>query len=546
MNTDAINRSPLGKLIGSSLGQQELLLKREEVSERFCRYFSSPDIGNLTLALHPFTGVRPLCYYSTTAFEATLELFERNPKATLHAFSKHSQGWSHAMDTLFRPGVSWEQEGRIRLQAPDDLLAFERIWHPEYQRYAEHVFNHLVKVPLELLGAPMGKDFVALPLSLRAEKLIALGYPALAKGFMSTVRNAISHGATYYSDHEVRYVDTKCEEKLLPSDIERLFDDLVDSCSGIAAAALAFIARQQTEVEAFGFGLLPLGLRCAVIRGWVSHSAFTVTGALKVKMGDSSHLNIYCYCPAKSRSLHRYEALRTAAFAVQVGCSNVDRICVSIDCGLPNHSLIVLNCSKLIEALRPEASDSILAEVVQTDLLWHDSNTFSRKWFLLKTSFYGAWLRLKRDTISKWKKSELNVWGQRYTIRNIENRSADSKRRLLAEVVLNAGEQTRVKTILGVVRHAIKILSKKRIPSLPFGKIEGIRGRPSYVWIRLHSYDARVRALQSRHYRSDELLAEAEWMTRFNRSQPVFVKQPDAVIKGIRIRLHRFKPDRPI
>jgi hypothetical protein len=540
------NRSALAELVAKSLGAQELALRQESVLERFGAVVSQPDALNIALALHPFTELRPLRYFSEAAFACALQIFEENPRNTLQALSKFAQEWSHAIQSLFRCGSSWNMEGRLELNEAADLLPFERVWHPEYQRYSEHVFNHLIKVPLELQGNAVGKNFVAQTLAQRAKKLIDLGFPELSAGFSSVVRNSISHGSSFYGDQEIRYRDEYngriTEEVFIPSDFSQLFDDLVDSCSGIAAAALAFIARHQAEVESSGYQNLPLGIRYAILRGWASHQAFSVDGMIEVQ-GQSPHLNIYCSSRSMSRSFQRYEALRVAARAVQAGCTNYDRICVSIDCGASVAGLVVFNGPQLMEALRPQATLEALRDVIRADLLWHDESAAATKWSLLKRSFDGAWAKTKRDLISRWKRSGLGVWKHRYTIRNIEPRTAGKTRRLMAEVVLHPDEEVSLRTVRGVIQHAVQVLKRTRLPASSIGKETRWRAKPSYVWLRLHRRDARVRGLQSRQPKSLDLLAEAEWTTFTNRSQPIQVKQPDdGIVRGIRIKYAAFRP----
>jgi len=534
------NRSALGELVSKSLGAQELALRQESVLQRFGAVVSQPDALNIALALHPFTELRPLRYFSQAAFDCALQIFEENLRNTLQALSKFAQEWSHAIQSLFRCGSSWNMEGRLQLNEPADLVSFERVWHPEYQRYSEHVFNHLIKVPLELLGNAVGKNFMVQPLSQRAQEL-----PGLSAGFNSVMRNSISHGSSFYGDQEVRYRDEYhgriTEEVFIPSDFSQLFDDLVDSCSGIAAAALAFIARHQAEVESFGYQNLPLGIRYAILRGWASHQAFIVDGMIEVQ-GQSPHLNIYCSSRSMSRSLHRYEAFCVATRAVQAGCTSYDRICVSIDCGASVAGLVVFNGPQLMEALRPQATLEALRDIIRADLLWHDESAAATKWSLLKRSFDGARAKTKRDWISQWKRSGLGVWKHRYTVRTIEPRTAGKTRRLMAEVVLHHGEEVSLHTVLGVIQHSVQVLKRTRLPASSIGKETRWRAKPSYVWLRLHRRDARVRGLQSRQPKSLDLLAEAEWTTFTNRSQPIQVKQPDKIVRGIRVKYAAFRP----
>ena len=77
------NRSALGELVSKSLGAQELALRQESVLQRFGAVVSQPDALNIALALHPFTELRPLRYFSQAAFDCALQIFEENPRNTL-------------------------------------------------------------------------------------------------------------------------------------------------------------------------------------------------------------------------------------------------------------------------------------------------------------------------------------------------------------------------------------------------------------------------------------------------------------------------------
>jgi len=90
-------------------------------------------------------------------------------------------------------------EATISLESPDDISRFEKVWHPSYQRISEHVFNHLINIPLFILGRKHRKDYLSLSLSNRTKTLLELFSSKSCVGYDSVVRNAISHGGLNFS-----------------------------------------------------------------------------------------------------------------------------------------------------------------------------------------------------------------------------------------------------------------------------------------------------------------------------------------------------------
>ena len=117
----------------------------------FQRWIKEESFTDLHLALYKFATIRPLKYFDSDVIEVALELFDNHPKETLDSLFELNREITHATMSMIREGSSWNQEQQLSLQDPKDMNKFERIWHPEYQRYSEHIFNHLINIPLKIL-----------------------------------------------------------------------------------------------------------------------------------------------------------------------------------------------------------------------------------------------------------------------------------------------------------------------------------------------------------------------------------------------------------
>ena len=152
MNVQEATRNPLHKL--------ESRARLSCVKQRFGTYLVDNSIPeDFVLALYPFAATRPLCFFSSAALGDALRLFEQDSTLTLTSMQVYAQQISHGLSSILRKGTSWKDDLNPALKTPSDLIQFEQIWHPEYQRYSEHIFNNLLRLPLEILGRHAGKDY---------------------------------------------------------------------------------------------------------------------------------------------------------------------------------------------------------------------------------------------------------------------------------------------------------------------------------------------------------------------------------------------------
>lgn len=528
------------------LYELEAKLRVPFVARVFGKWVDVDAHGRIGLSLYPFARERPLLYIAWDTFESLLAMLESDIGVTLESMTRWSHNLSYAIQSVTRPGSSWSHEEDISTDKPKDVLKFEQIWHPEYQRYVEHGLNHLTRLPLELLGRRTGKDYQSqTSLAARLELLTANGYGELTRGYHPVVRNAIAHGSTYYSEADVRYVDARGNsEKITPWDFEKLLDGLVDVCHAHVAALLTFVCRHWQQITAHGLHQLPLGIRQLLVKARTSTSIFEVESMLEADVAEGvTFLNVHCNSKGKSRYLQLHQGLGLATEIVRMGGLLYTRIVVSIDCGPTVSSLMMVDVPKLQNAIagRPQSWD----EIIKGTLLWYDRSRTTTKIFLVKTFLATSWRAFCQDVRQRWRAAGLRVWHSRYGIRSVQERTINSSRRLHVDVVLQPNEEVSRAVLRGVLRHAVKKLKWQPIPNRTLEGPGWWLGRPAYVWIRLFRNDHRVRQLKSSGAHDENFVAMAEWTALRNRGKPIFVKQPDEFAHGVRFKYFRATDEGP-
>jgi hypothetical protein len=464
-------------------------------------------------------------------------MLESDVAVTLQAVTRWSHNLSYAVQSVTRVGSSWAHEEDISTDKPKDVLKFEQIWHPEYQRYIEHGLNHLTRLPLELLGRRTGKDYQSqASLAARLALFGANGHGELTRGYRPVVRNAIAHGATFYSDSAIRYIDARGNsEDIIPWDFEKLFDELVDVCHAHVVALVTFICRNWEDATAHGLHQLPLGIRQLLVKAKTSTSIFEVDSMLEADAAEgATFLNVHCNSKSKTRALQLHQGLGMATEVVRLGGSSYSRIAVSIDCGPTVSSLMMVDVPKLQNVLAGRPQD--WGEIIHGSLLWYDRSSAATRAFLVKTLLATNWRVYCSDMRQRWQAAGFGVWHSRYSIRSIEERTVQSLRRLHVDIVLRPNEAVSRAVVKGVLLHAVRKLKRKLIPNRTLEGPGWRLGRPTYVWIRLFRNDCRVRQLKSSGFDDDNFVAMAEWTALRNRRRPIFVKQPDEITRGVRFK----------
>lgn len=528
----------------SMINKIQRVLRKQEVVEAFPGYVDDNTFDQWHLSLYRFATVRPLVYHRSQTISDALDFFNGDPALTLDAITTFQDELTHSILSLLRPGSSWEREGKLGLDTPQHLFDFDSIWHPEYQRYSEHVFNHLIRVPLYILGKQKGKDYINQDLSPRVDLLRNNGLMSLAEGFDSVVRNAISHGQARYGLYQITYVDKKDRQQSLGgSEFAQLFDDLVDTCHSILTALMLFIYAHKPLVQGRGVHHLPLGFRFMLVDALASNRRFQIVSVMESQAAKGNQLNIACRIHSRSRRIQILESIFACWHAANLGGQVYDRFAVSLDCGAPVPSSLFLDGQVIRQAIANNwtVEQCIDAKLLEAELLWYDSPQLRAKFDDRRILFSLLKSRMRRGVIQQWREAGFRMPGTRYEIRHVVNKSAQDFRRIEAYVIFHDRGSIQDTDLQATVKHIIKRLKRHKIRLEDMGEEKGRPRRPVYVWLRLFMEDKRIRGLEaSGGWKEGNLILTAEWFSRWKNNGVIFVKNPDSLIGRIRIKYNPY------
>ncbi len=123
----------------------------------------------------------------------------------------------------------------------DVIRVIDRHIHPTYLRLIEAILTPLVRLIAYFSRLDRGKRTEGLDTWSVMQELQGTPIEYLTTFYRDIIRNGIAHGGTAYGQLEIRYHDKKGNEDRLDYwSAIRLFDDLLDTCNGIAAALKVF------------------------------------------------------------------------------------------------------------------------------------------------------------------------------------------------------------------------------------------------------------------------------------------------------------------
>ena len=168
----------------------------------------------------------------------------------------------------------------------------------------------------------------------------------------------------------------------------------------------------------------------------------------------------------------------------------------------------------------------------------HQERKFVRHLKVWKLLF-GSHRKLLWENIQNdWRKAGLLRGGGRFRIRKIENASVAGISRVWVTAVLQHPEDANNQEVVRQVIHAIvNKVSRTWINKYPsdFKRRLWWPGRPKYIWVWLYRIDGTYRWLREGGWVGGNIVAAAE-KVRDSRRSPIFVRNPEEIWKGIRLR----------
>lgn len=361
-------------------------LKERKIRAVFGKWITNKDFNHWHYSLYQFTVMQQLTYHDDGTITEAINLFTKFPDFFKTSIIEHQDKITRAIFSIFRSNLFSNNDEEIFFESPHDLNRFENIWLPEYIRYSEQIFNHLIQIPLTILDFSTGKNRHKDALHNRSDALINLGYQSFCKGFNSTIRNAISHGDVEYTFLEAIFTDNKRQEVLSGPDFAEYFDNLVDTCNSIIIAILLFLSENSTVFSKEEYSQLPLGLLFLLIDGNTYNNGSHIISAIDSKIpGNNNQLNIDCHVDSLSKATQQFEALFICYVASKFSNGKYERFVVSIHCDMPNNALIVINGRELHESIHNNLLIVDCApKLIESSLMWFSVNAYRNRLRIFK------------------------------------------------------------------------------------------------------------------------------------------------------------------
>lgn len=522
-----------------SLARQLREHKADVVWDKFSNWLKSkPTKNTWHSALYRFASEAPFCYSNPQVIDDTLAILKIDLQTTLEVLKEQGEFVSRAIFSFLRPTASWQiQNGeRVSINTPSGIEDFENIWHPEYVKYCEQVYNHVIKIPLGILGKRGNRNYLSLALSLRAEKLVELGYPNLVYGFEPVVRNAISHGGIEYDISDVHYIDKKDKKEIYAPDVVNLLDDLFDTCNSIIVATVIFVIENQAAIEKSWIENLPLGFKFLLADGFASHNGSRLISFIESGK-DKQQLNINLRTNTTARGVHQLESLQAAWATCFFGGKNYNRFLVSVDCNMPVQPLVIINGKELQAAIENDAAfNEVAPRLFESSLLWYDASKFRFRLYTLLSSFKTNWEIYKRKFRLEMIRQGTFIPLLHYKLVSFKNTSPKFFKRLEAHIVLDVSKEITETNLIKIIRSAIGRLRRRLMKRKDIHGEFGLKGFPFSINLRVYATDQRVRDLISYSWQNEELVAIAEFSKDWEKAPPFFTKQANRILKQIRIK----------
>lgn len=520
------------------LASADIELKRRRSLERLSEHLST-DTPDLWLrSLSRFASVPPWSYWDAELLRSALEILEISTDRTVSALEAWAGRIGVGFENLLRPAPTSYYEESLTDDKPQDLLRLATEFHPEYLRCAEHIFTNFLTLYWAILrkGAVKAKFDIAGALTIIQNK----GCDFLLSGYDEKVRNAIAHGEVVFTGTGIQYGSPEAHYKLTSSEFLSKLDALWRTMNALAIALLLFLARNRHLFVKLPRPILPSSIIMFLAAAGVERPGLTVTGIVESdvpSIGKQLHITIRTIFRAPEAVL--LETAQLAFHLLENGASAYSRYLINIDHGKPIPSFVRISVEHLARLLQDQAPFERWGEIFQEQpLLWYQEGKFVRQLKVWKLLF-GSHLKLLWENIQNdWRKTGLLRGGGRFRIRKIENASVAGIPRIWVTAVLQHPEDADNQEVVRQVIHAIvNMVSRTWINKYPSDFKRRLRwpGHPKYIWVWLYKIDGTYRWLRGGGWAGGNIVAAAE-KVRDSRRSPIFVRNPEEIWKGMRLR----------
>ena len=484
------------------------------------------------LALLPFVERAPWRYWDDVIIDTCLKLLEADIDRTTAAMERRKQALDRGFDALFQKSSLIQDE-----EAPSGHQVFVALmteWLPEYLRYAEHVYGNLLEALWSV--AKRGGTDGAFDLRRAIQLFESRKLSALTEGYSDTVRNAIAHGNVRVVGQRIAF-GMSHQTALAPFEVLDLLDRLVRVSNGIGAGILLFLERHRSHVGLFEH--LPPAIFVLFAAGAFNRTGCRVTGAVESETAVAGRqLHVAIDMNERHRAHVLGQCARLGFQLLEANATGYDRLLCEINQGESNASLVIVRLPRLASLLKEESDISELPHAFdETQLLWYTESAWMTKLRALRVIVKSVWPTTHRQILEGWHSAGLWLGKGRYRVRATDNVSVAGIARVHVRAVMNNASDAKDRRIVNEVIHELIRRTRRRfVASRTGGVDQGVSWpkKPVHVFIDLYRHDGAIRWLKKGGWASGNIVAVAErtWKSR----TPVFVKNPETVYKGTRIR----------
>lgn len=193
----------------------------------------------------------------------------------------------------------------------DTIRMIDKHIHPSYLRIVEGVFFPLLQPIAHFSRRDRNKHADNLSLWSTVEEIKGGPEGYLTQPYIHIMRNGIAHGGVSFLQRAIRYTDAKGNKCTYDTSfVVRVFDDMLDTCNGIAAALKVFFLNNQTQGYA-----MPQELLNQILQEQTKNPWWEVEGSVEAEIQDQSQLTIYAKLKTTDFRKIQWSALQTGILA---------------------------------------------------------------------------------------------------------------------------------------------------------------------------------------------------------------------------------------
>ena len=277
--------------------QNPLTKERDQLdTARVIKSFPTLGAGpeQYSLVLRRYLDNRPETFFDKDAYDIYLCWFEKQnqnrPNQLKGYLAQFDSEINRALLFLRELNLERWHDGPLSNGDDYDLIRMiDKHIHPAYQRLVEGVLAPFLRPLAYFFRLDRSKRVDGLDVWNITEELRGQREERLIRHYQHMIRNGIAHGGISYLQQQIRYRDKKGNEDTFDATfVIRLFDDLLDTCNGLAAAIKVFFIVSRSR------GYVPPGeLMIEALQELTWAPWWTIEGCVEAEIAGRSQLTVY-------------------------------------------------------------------------------------------------------------------------------------------------------------------------------------------------------------------------------------------------------------